>query len=287
MTKYEIMYEALQDKVNSGELTVEDAEILNDIVYERYADNIDYNITYDEYLESMEYELFNEGFVKKGMNFLDKHISDNFPLVKATDMVNKGMNLSSKALATGTMALTGNRKKSCIYEEYKKKLDRWMTMYKSVQLGILEVLGCGPVDWVLTVCFLKTWRKSNDDIDKKSQEFIENFGQNVKDTKSTIKNKLKSLIKKVKNKEISKQQAEAEFKVIDTMTSKLAKDMDKYNNKITEKVTKESLETMLISGEVTTESYDLLNDFISVADINDEHNVLLIEACLELLENNI
>ena len=48
MTKYEIMYEELQDKVNSGELTVEDAEILNDMAYERYADDI------SEYTESGE-----------------------------------------------------------------------------------------------------------------------------------------------------------------------------------------------------------------------------------------
>lgn len=36
MTKYEIIYEALQDKVNSGELSLEDAEILNDIAYNKY-----------------------------------------------------------------------------------------------------------------------------------------------------------------------------------------------------------------------------------------------------------
>ena len=67
MTKYEIMYEALQEKVNSGELTVEDAEILNDIAYERYAEDMteytessDNDMTYDEYLESMEEDLFGE-----------------------------------------------------------------------------------------------------------------------------------------------------------------------------------------------------------------------------------
>ena len=36
MTKYEIIFETLQDKVNSGELTIEEAEVLNDLAYEKY-----------------------------------------------------------------------------------------------------------------------------------------------------------------------------------------------------------------------------------------------------------
>lgn len=49
MTKYEIIYEALQDKVISGELTVDDIEILNDLAYEIYVDNIsEYNETTSE-----------------------------------------------------------------------------------------------------------------------------------------------------------------------------------------------------------------------------------------------
>ena len=34
---YDAVYEALQDKVNSGELTLETAEYLNDIAYELYS----------------------------------------------------------------------------------------------------------------------------------------------------------------------------------------------------------------------------------------------------------
>lgn len=36
MTKYELIAEALQDKVNSGELTLEDANRLNDLAYTKY-----------------------------------------------------------------------------------------------------------------------------------------------------------------------------------------------------------------------------------------------------------
>jgi len=38
MTKYEIIFESLQDKINSGELTVEDAEILNKMAFEKYGE---------------------------------------------------------------------------------------------------------------------------------------------------------------------------------------------------------------------------------------------------------
>lgn len=36
MTKYEIIFESLQEKVNSGELSLEDASVINDIAYEKY-----------------------------------------------------------------------------------------------------------------------------------------------------------------------------------------------------------------------------------------------------------
>ena len=38
MTKYDVMFESLQERVNSGELSLEDAMVLNDISYEKYAD---------------------------------------------------------------------------------------------------------------------------------------------------------------------------------------------------------------------------------------------------------
>ena len=72
MTKYDIIFEALQERINSGELTVEDAEILNDVAFEKYGDDdTKYeevtessddkeSITYEEYLECMEEELFGE-----------------------------------------------------------------------------------------------------------------------------------------------------------------------------------------------------------------------------------
>ena len=36
MNKYELIYESLQDRVNKGELSVADAERLNDLAYEKY-----------------------------------------------------------------------------------------------------------------------------------------------------------------------------------------------------------------------------------------------------------
>jgi hypothetical protein len=72
MTKYDIIFEQLQSKVNSGELTMEDAQILNDVAFEKYGEddteyeevtessNEDECVTYEEYLEAMEEELFGE-----------------------------------------------------------------------------------------------------------------------------------------------------------------------------------------------------------------------------------
>lgn len=39
MIKYDIMFEALQERVNSGVLTVEEAEILNDLAFEKYGED--------------------------------------------------------------------------------------------------------------------------------------------------------------------------------------------------------------------------------------------------------
>lgn len=39
MTKYEMIVEALQEKVNNGELTLEDANKLNDMAFEKYCGN--------------------------------------------------------------------------------------------------------------------------------------------------------------------------------------------------------------------------------------------------------
>lgn len=39
MTRYHIIFESLQDRVDIGELSVEDASILNDMAYEKYGDD--------------------------------------------------------------------------------------------------------------------------------------------------------------------------------------------------------------------------------------------------------
>ena len=39
MNKYEIIYESLQERVNSGELSIEDAQVLNDLAYDKFGDD--------------------------------------------------------------------------------------------------------------------------------------------------------------------------------------------------------------------------------------------------------
>ena len=65
MNRYNIIFEALQERVELGELTVEQAEVLNDIAYEKYVESYDEDedITYGEYLEALEYEIFEENDV--------------------------------------------------------------------------------------------------------------------------------------------------------------------------------------------------------------------------------
>lgn len=92
MSKYDIIFEELQNKVDSGELTVEDAQVLNDVAYEKYSeDDTEYEevtessedddegVTYEEYLEAMEEELFGEATrlakeIHKKNNELDKQV---------------------------------------------------------------------------------------------------------------------------------------------------------------------------------------------------------------------
>lgn len=38
MTKYSLLAEAIQEKLDNGELSLEDANVLNDMAYEKYAD---------------------------------------------------------------------------------------------------------------------------------------------------------------------------------------------------------------------------------------------------------
>lgn len=50
MTKYDVIYEELQSQVESGDLTIETAEYLNDVAYEMYADE---ELDGDEFTEAM------------------------------------------------------------------------------------------------------------------------------------------------------------------------------------------------------------------------------------------
>ena len=68
MTKYEIIYEELQNRVNEGLLTLEDAELINDMAYEKYV-----NESKDE---SKDLELIDQlrSLIENGKVKLDKDI---------------------------------------------------------------------------------------------------------------------------------------------------------------------------------------------------------------------
>lgn len=52
MTRYEKIFESLQEKVNSGEMTFEEAEELNDIAFEKYATESD-DLTLEEAMDAI------------------------------------------------------------------------------------------------------------------------------------------------------------------------------------------------------------------------------------------
>lgn len=74
MTKYDLIYEALQDQVNIGELTFETAEYLNDVAYEMYGDE---ELDGEEFTEagnlksSREFKKKNKEFKKLSKEFKD------------------------------------------------------------------------------------------------------------------------------------------------------------------------------------------------------------------------
>ena len=57
MTKYDVLYEALQEQVETGDITLETAEYLNDIAYELYSEEEipDYDLESELISEATEY----------------------------------------------------------------------------------------------------------------------------------------------------------------------------------------------------------------------------------------
>ena len=68
MTKYDIIFDELQVKVESGELTLEDAQILNEMAFEKFGDD---ETEYEEVTEA-----YYDGHIKRNendMNVIKKH----------------------------------------------------------------------------------------------------------------------------------------------------------------------------------------------------------------------
>ena len=82
MNKYDIIFEALQQKVNAGILTLEDAEILNDLAYEKYISEAN-NVS----IISEAKDCFNElqTVSKDFFGFIDKDVTNTIEEVKKMD----------------------------------------------------------------------------------------------------------------------------------------------------------------------------------------------------------
>lgn len=125
MTKYDIIFESLQMKVETGELTIEDAQILNDVAFEKYGedeteyeevtesyDDEDEGVTYEEYLETMEEELFGEA--TRLSKEIDKKVTE---LKKREDELRDKCN---KAFKNYQNAPEGSKEKQIMQKYYDK-----------------------------------------------------------------------------------------------------------------------------------------------------------------------
>lgn len=91
MTLYDVVYEALQDRVESGEITLEEAQILNEMAYDRYmTEGMFSKSPLKDTLENLKKikdakpdEYSDEEEVKE---FVDKHYND---LVKTAELLEK------------------------------------------------------------------------------------------------------------------------------------------------------------------------------------------------------
>ena len=78
MTMYDVIHEELQDRVDCGMLTLEDAEILDDVAYERYVDDCeDDDITLED---AMDY--IDDVLTEAESSIFDKHKMKKYESLK-------------------------------------------------------------------------------------------------------------------------------------------------------------------------------------------------------------
>lgn len=108
MTKYDILYEAIQEQYENGELTLETAEYLNDVAYEQYHD-VEYVDESELLSEAVEYldNIFEEAVNSKSDEYnrlqneqfeIERQLNNNLISKSAKDRLQKKYELNKRKL---------------------------------------------------------------------------------------------------------------------------------------------------------------------------------------------
>ena len=144
LTKYEIILEALQDQVNTGELTFETAEYLNDVAYEMYCNDIEeasiFQLDEEERqrvrkkrimeLQNKLSDSNNESELarKKRMNATARNLGDN---INARELTHKKrLNNLARKISDDEVKRELQRKKKQEFDEWMKKKDERVEQIK-------------------------------------------------------------------------------------------------------------------------------------------------------------
>lgn len=108
MTKYDILYEAIQEQYENGDLTLETAEYLNDVAYEQYHD-VEYVDESELLSEAVEYldNIFEEAVNSKSDEYnrlqneqfeIERQLNNNLISKSAKDRLQKKYELNKRKL---------------------------------------------------------------------------------------------------------------------------------------------------------------------------------------------
>lgn len=242
-----------------------------------------------------------------------EHIEEGFKDTKlgqkSTELGNKlnnGLNNVSHAAATRITRTPSSNEQSA-YDRYRRNFNRWKTAIKGAGVVTALMLTPKPFDIALGAALIGCVQNSKDPVDVS----ITNFLKTVSTPLTIAREKLATAIKKVKDdakdKKLTESDAEKKISMLDTLATNYTKMVDNTNQKIEnmrgkkspdgdsneKKVVKESADIQELvkdilydNGEITLESYDAVSRFIDKADYNNDRDVLISEACIDLLMND-
>lgn len=239
------------------------------------------------------------------MEYIDEGFKDTKIGKKSEELgakLNKGLNTASNAVAKQVTRKPKNNNEGS-YEQYKRNFNRWRVAIKGTGVAVAMLLTPKPFDIALCAALMSCVQKSDDPTDVAISKFIRSVSSSV----SSAKNKLASAVNKAKDEakdqKLSDDEAKKKISMLDTLATNYTKLVDAANRKIQSMRDKKSSDNsdekksitesteiqdlvrdiLYDNGEITLESYDAVSRFIERADYSNERDVLISEACIDLL----